>query len=165
MSENLKLLLSLLQQQYKIYNDLYYVLDEEYEHLTNGDSDAIRKVVDTKFKYIDKIDELEYRRVKLCEEIAAELNINDEARLAIIATKVDAETAKTLLTWKGTFEALLASLKEKNDINNMMASSALQNVESTIAVVKESLQTRDVYQNKGSVKNGEQVEHLISKKV
>tara|TARA_B100001248_G_C27399520_1_gene468907 strand:- start:4853 stop:5350 length:498 start_codon:yes stop_codon:yes gene_type:complete len=165
MKKNLQSLLSLLQQQYKLYNDLYYVLDEEYEHLSNSDTDAIRKVVDTKYKFIDKIDELEFKRVKLCEEIAKELNLNEEARLSVIAQYTDEDTAKTLLTWKGTFEALLTNIKEKNDINNMMASAALESVESTIDAMKDALQTTDVYQNKGSKKSGDQVEHLLSKKV
>lgn len=164
MNPKIQELTSLLQQQFKVYNDLYYLLDEEYSYLTDGKTDEINKVVSAKLKFLDRLDELEFIRVKLSEEVATSLGLNKEAGLREIALQCEEATQKTLLTWKGTFDALLQNLKEKNHANNLLARSALNTVESTLDIVKDSLNTTDTYQKKGAVKNGEQVEHLFSKK-
>lgn len=164
MNESIQKLSSILQQEFKIYNDLYYLLDEEYNFLLNSDGDEIRKTLEAKEAFLKKIESLEADREILCNEIAEDLGIQKPARLSDIAQKVDLETAKVLLTWKGTFDELLQNLKDKNEANNILAGSALESVGSTIKAVKDSLQTTNIYEKKGSVKKNEQVDHLLSKK-
>jgi flagellar biosynthesis/type III secretory pathway chaperone len=165
MIEKVQLLLSILQQEFKIYNDLFFLMDEEYSYLVAGNVTELQKVTHSKEAYLRAIVILESNREQVCNELAIAYNISERPlRLMQLAEKLDEATAKTLKTWKHTFDDLLSRLQEKNDVNQMMANNALETVENTIGAVKDSLQTSNVYQKKGQVKKGEQVEHLFSKK-
>ncbi len=165
MTEKIQLLLSILQQEFKIYNDLFFLMDEEYSYLVDGNVTELKKVTHAKEAYLRAVIVLESNREQVCIELATAYNISElPLRLMQLAEKLDESTAKTLKTWKHTFDDLLGRLQEKNEVNQMMANNALETVENTIGAVKESLQTTNVYQKKGQVKKGEQVEHLFSKK-
>jgi flagellar biosynthesis/type III secretory pathway chaperone len=165
MTEKIQLLLSILQQEFKIYNDLFFLMDEEYSHLVNSDAAELQKITHSKEAYLRAIVVLESNREQVCEELAKHYKIEERpVRLMQLADKVDVVNAKTLKTWKHTFDDLLTRLQEKNEVNQMMAQNALSTVENTIGAVKESLQTTNMYHKKGQVKKGDQVEHLFSKK-
>ncbi len=165
MSEKTQLLLSILQQEFKVYNDLFFLMDEEYTYLVDGNVEDLQKTTQAKEAYLRAIVVLEENREQVCMDLAKVYNLTETpVRLMQLAEKLDASSAKTLQTWKHTFDDLLKRLQEKNEINQMMANNALETVENTIGAVKESLQTTNMYQKKGQVKKGDQVEHLFSKK-
>ncbi|MCB0349383.1 MAG: flagellar protein FlgN [Bdellovibrionales bacterium] len=165
MNDKVQLLLSILQQEFKIYNDLFFLMDEEYTFLVDGNVLELQKATQAKEAYLRAIVVLEENREQVCGELAKAHNLTERpVRLMQLAEKLDEASAKTLKTWKHTFDDLLKRLQDKNEVNQLMANNALVTVENTIGAVKESLQTTNMYQKKGQVKKGEQVEHLFSKK-
>lgn len=156
-------LVSVLEEQVKVYRHLLEVVRKEKEILVAANLDELNENNRTKEAMLIKVRALEADRVKLAGEVAAALGLSGEPRLLEIARHVPEAEADKLRNMHSVLELLLRRVQEYNRQNEALVQSALQNITGAMKAIKGSLEAKPTYQKKGEVEGHASAGQLVSK--
>lgn len=156
-------LVSVLEEQIKVYRGLLDVVRKEKEILVAANLDDLNENNRTKEAMLIKIRGLEAQRVALANESYQTLGLSGEARLLEIARVVGGETADKLRSIHSVLELLLRRVQEYNRQNETLVNSALQNITGAMKELKGTLEDKPTYQKKGEVEGHTSSGKLVSR--
>lgn len=162
--EQVAALISVLEEQIKVYRHLLEVVRKEKEILIAANLDDLSENNKTKEAMLLKIRGLETDRVKLAVEVSVELGLGAEnPRLLEIAKHVGDEHGDKLRSIHNVLELLLRRVQEYNRQNETLVQSALNNITGAMNAIKGTLQEKPTYQKKGEVEGHASSGQLVSR--
>lgn len=159
-----KLILN-LEELTKNYRQLLDLVRKEKQLLIDANTDLINESNHQKEILLNKIQELDARRVDFASEVAIKLNIaKTEARLLNIANHIGGVEGDKLRSQHAALEMIMNRLAVINKENAYYAEAALQAVGQALDSIKDTLMGQKTYQNKGKYQKGtDKSGHLVSK--
>lgn len=164
LQENVNHLLSVLEDQIKVYRQLLEIVRREKEILVSANLDELNENNRSKEAMLIKIRSLESARLKTASETHRALGLpGDEPRLLEIARNLDEENAEKLRTIHNVLELLLRRVQEYNRQNEVLVQSALTNITGAMNAIKGTLEEKPTYQKKGEVEGHAVSGQLVSR--
>ena len=157
-------LLSVLEEQIKLYRHLLEVVRREKDILISANLDDLTENNRAKEAMLIKIRALEAERMAVSHEVHKALKlVGDEPRLLEIARYLDADNAEKLRNVHNVLELLLRRVQEYSRQNDELVQSALSNITGAMNALKGSLQEKATYQKKGEVEGHTAAGQLVSR--
>jgi flagellar biosynthesis/type III secretory pathway chaperone len=145
-------LISILEEQVKVYRHLLDVVRKEKDILISANLDELNENNRTKEAMLLKIRALEAERLKTTANLWQALGMTqEEPRLLEIARQVGGEAQERLQSIHSVLELLLRRVQEYNQQNETLVQSALANVTGAMNAIKGVLKDKPTYQRKGEV--------------
>lgn len=157
-------LVSVLEEQIKVYRTLLDVVRKEKEILVSANLDELNENNRSKEAMLLKIRALETQRLKCATDLSATLGLSVEnPRLLEIAKHLDLEPGDKLRNLHSVLELLLRRVQEYNRQNEVLVQSALTNITGAMNSIKGTLQEKATYQKKGEVEGHASSGQLVSR--
>ncbi len=165
MTTPLETLSKVLKEEMSLYQNFHELLEQEYEILQASQLEELQECNKLKQALSKMISEKERERVEICHEIAQKLGLQKESvSLRDLAKALGGQQEQNLLQIRKNFQNIVERLKEKNEVNSLMAESALDLVSGGIELVREALKLKETYGKKAKLAKQEQATHLLSKR-
>jgi flagellar biosynthesis/type III secretory pathway chaperone len=162
--EDVSRLLSVLDEQIKVYRHLLEIVRKEKDILVSADLDELNENNRTKEAMLIKIRALESARLKTASEVHRGLGLKgDEPRLLEIARHLDESSAEKMRNIHSVLELLLRRVQEYNRQNETLVQSALSNITGAMSAIKGTLEAKPTYQKKGEVEGHTASGQLVSR--
>lgn len=156
-------LVSVLEEQIKVYRGLLDVVRKEKEILVAANLDDLNENNRTKEAMLIKIRGLETQRIALANDCYQTLGLTGEARLLEIARLVGGDQADKLRSIHSVLDLLLRRVQEYNRQNETLVNSALQNITGAMNAIKGTLEEKPTYKKKGEVEGHTSSGQLVSR--
>ena len=157
-------LLSVLEEQIKLYRHLLEIVRKEKDILISANLDELNENNRAKEAMLIKIRALETERMAVSNELHLQLKIvGDEPRLMEIARHLHTEEAEKMRNVHSVLELLLRRVQEYSRQNEVLVQSALSNITGAMNAIKGSLQEKPTYQKKGEVEGHTSAGQLVSR--
>ncbi|MGE4133411.1 MAG: flagellar protein FlgN [Bdellovibrionales bacterium] len=162
--ELVQALLNALEEQVKLYRHLLEVVRKEKEILISANLDDLNENNRAKEAMLIKIRALEAQRLKCTAEVYQSLGLSGETpRLFEIARHVPDDMAERLRSIHSVLELLLKRVQDYNRQNETLVQSALNNITGAMSAIKNTLQEKPTYKNKGAVEGHSSSGQLVSR--
>jgi flagellar biosynthesis/type III secretory pathway chaperone len=166
LQEHVASLVTVLDEQIKIYRHLLEVVRKEKEILVAANLDDLNENNRAKEAMLIKIRALEVERIRVATHVAQELGLKGESpRLLDIANHLPDESGEKLRSIHSVLELLLKRVQEYNRQNEILVQSALNNITGAMNALKGSLESKPTYQKKGEVEGHTAAGNLVSRQV
>jgi len=157
-------LVSVLEEQIKVYRHLLEVVRKEKEILISANLDDLNENNKAKEAMLLKIRALESERLKAAGDVCLSLNLSTEQpRLLDIAKHLDDAGADKLRNIHSVLELLLRRVQEYNRQNEILVQSALSNITGAMNAIKGTLEEKPTYKKKGEVEGHASSGQLVSR--
>ena len=157
-------LVTVLEEQIKVYRHLLDVVRKEKEILISANLDELNEINRTKEAMLLKIRALEAQRLTLATEACQNMGLpGEQPRLLEIARHLGGEPADRLRNIHSVLELLLRRVQEYNRQNEQLVQSALQNITGAMSAIKGTLAEKPTYQKKGEVEGHTSAGQLVSR--
>lgn len=157
-------LLTVLDEQIKVYRHLLEVVRKEKEILVSANLDELNENNRSKEAMLLKIRALETDRLKTAAAVYESLGlVSEQPRLLEIARHLDNEQAEKVRNVHSVLELLLRRVQEYNRQNETLVQSALTNITGAMNAIKGTLQDKATYQKKGEVEGHTSSGQLVSR--
>lgn len=158
-------LVSVLEEQIKVYRHLLDVVRKEKDILVSANLDELNENNRTKEAMLIKVRALETQRIAHAHEVGLAMGIEgaENVRLLEIARQIGGETADKLRNLHSVLDLLLRRVQEYNRNNETLVNSALQNITGAMNAIKGTLQEKPTYQKKGEVEGHASSGQLVSR--
>lgn len=163
--DKLDALVTVLEEQIKVYRHLLEVVRKEKEILVAANLDDLNENNRTKEAMLIKVRGLETQRLAHAHEVYLALGLEggENARLLEIARHVPEEQADKLRNIHSVLDLLLRRVQEYNRQNETLVNSALQNITGAMKEIKSTLEEKPTYQKKGEVEGHSSSGQLVSR--
>lgn len=162
--EKVDQLISVLEEQIKVYRHLLEVVRKEKEILVSANLDDLNENNRTKEAMLLKIRALESERISSAAEVCTVLRVSvEQPRLLDIAKYLDDGLGDKLRNIHSVLELLLRRVQEYNRGNEILVQSALTNITGAMKAIKGSLEEKPTYQKKGEVEGHASSGQLVSR--
>lgn len=157
-------LISVLEEQIKLYRHLLEVVRKEKDILVSANLDELNDNNRAKEAMLIKIRNLEADRMKAATELHAHLGLpGDEPRLLEIARYMDEANGEKMRNVHNVLELLLRRVQDYNRQNETLVQSALSNITGAMNAIKGTLSEKPTYQKKGEVEGHTSAGQLVSR--
>lgn len=157
-------LVTVLEEQIKVYRTLLDVVRKEKEILVSANLDELNENNRSKEAMLLKIRSLETQRMKFATDLSQALNLAAESpRLLDIAKYLSDETGDKLRNLHSVLELLLRRVQEYNRQNETLVQNALSNITGAMNSIKGTLQEKPTYQKRGEVEGHASSGQLVSR--
>jgi len=157
-------LVSVLEEQIKVYRHLLEVVRKEKDILISANLDDLNENNKSKEAMLLKIRALETQRLATALDLGNALNLGkDQPRLLEIAKYLDDASADKLRNIHSVLELLLRRVQEYNRGNEVLVQSALNNITGAMKAIKGSLDDKSTYKKKGEVEGHTAAGQLVSR--
>lgn len=157
-------LVSVLEEQIRVYRHLLESVRKEREILISANLDDLNENNRTKEAMLIKIREHEVQRLTASHEVCRLLGLVDEhPRLLEMARHLDNESADKLRNIHSVLELLLRRVQEHNKQNEALVHAALTNITGAMNAIKGTLAEKPTYQKKGEVEGHTNAGQLVSR--
>ena len=157
-------LVTVLEEQIKVYRTLLEVVRKEKEILVSANLDDLNENNRSKEAMLLKIRSLESERLKCAAELSQALNLTAESpRLLDIAKRLDLDGGDKLRNLHSVLELLLRRVQEYNRQNETLVQNALSNITGAMNSIRGTLQEKPTYQKKGEVEGHASSGQLVSR--
>lgn len=157
-------LVSVLEEQIKVYRHLLEVVRKEKDILVAANLDDLNENNKAKEAMLLKIRALEIQRLKCATDTSSALGLSADApRLLEIAKHLSTEAGDKLRNLHSVLELLLRRVQEYNRGNEVLVQSALSNITGAMNAIKGTLQEKATYQKKGEVEGHASSGQLVSR--
>lgn len=157
-------LVTVLEEQIKVYRTLLEVVRKEKEILVSANLDELNENNRSKEAMLLKIRALETQRMKVATELSLALNLSAESpRLLEIAKHLELEPGDKLRNLHSVLELLLRRVQEYNRQNETLVQNALSNITGAMNSIRGTLQEKATYQKKGEVEGHASSGQLVSR--
>lgn len=136
----------------KVYRSLLEVVRREKEILTSSKLDELTENNKAKDAMLVRIRSLENSRLKLARELAGAVGADTESpRLLEIATRIESVSADKLRNLHSVLDLLVRRVSEVNKQNEELVQSALSNITGAMEAIRDTLEVKPTYGQKGSM--------------
>jgi flagellar biosynthesis/type III secretory pathway chaperone len=157
-------LISVLEEQIKVYRHLLEVVRKEKDILVSTNLDALNENNRAKEAMLIRIRALESERMKAAIEVHKQLGLSgDEPRLLDLARYMPDPAAEKMRSVHNVLELLLRRVQEYNRQNETLVQSALSNITGAMNAIKGTLSEKPTYQKKGEVEGHTSAGQLVSR--
>jgi len=157
-------LVSILEEQIRVYRHLLEVVRKEKEILVSANLDDLNENNRAKEAMLIKVRELEAQRLEAAGRLYDGLNLQGEnPRLLEMARHLEADSADKLRNIHSVLELLLKRVQEYNRQNEALVQSALKNITGAMNAIKGTLSEKATYQKKGEVEGVTHAGQLVSR--
>ncbi len=157
-------LVSVLEEQIRVYRHLLEVVRKEKDILVSANLDELNENNKAKEAMLLKIRSLETIRLKNATDVSMGLGLHAESpRLLEIAKHLSAEAGDKLRNLHSVLELLLRRVQDYNRQNEVLVQSALSNITGAMNSIKGTLQEKPTYQKKGEVEGHASSGQLVSR--
>jgi flagellar biosynthesis/type III secretory pathway chaperone len=157
-------LVTVLEEQIKVYRTLLDVVRKEKDILVSANLDELNENNRSKEAMLLKIRSLETQRMKFATELSQSLNLTAESpRLLEIAKHLTDEAGDKLRNLHSVLELLLRRVQEYNRQNETLVQNALSNITGAMNSIKGTLQEKPTYQKRGEVEGHASSGQLVSR--
>ena len=163
-SSAMESLVSVLEDQIKVYRHLLEVVRKEKDILISANLDELNENNKSKEAMLLKIRALESQRLKAAVDVCVSLNLSTEQpRLLEIAKHLVEAEADKLRNLHSVLELLLRRVQEYNRQNEILVQSALTNITGAMNAIKGTLEDKPTYKKKGEVESHTSSGQLVSR--
>lgn len=153
-AETFQNLVSSLEDLVRVYRHLLQVVRREKEILISANLDDLNENNRSKEAMLVKIKQLETVRGKSATELGLSLGLQTEApRLTDLAVRIGGQPGDKLFHMQSVLELLLKRVQEHNRENEILIQSALANITGAMKAIRNTLQEKNTYQQKGEIAN------------
>ncbi len=157
-------LISVLEEQIKVYRHLLEVVRKEKDILVTANLDELNENNRSKDAMLIKIRALEVERTRATLHVCQGLGLSAESpRLLEIAKYLPDEVGEKLRNIHSVLDLLLRRVQEHNRQNEILVQSALNNITGAMNAIKGSLEAKPTYQKKGEVEGQTTSGNLVSR--
>lgn len=156
-------LISVLEEQVKVYRHLLDVVRKEKEILVSANLDDLNENNRAKEAMLIKIRALEAQRLKCAADVYQSLGLAGDPRLSEMARHLGGEVADKLRNIQSVLELLLRRVQEHNQQNESLVQSALSNITGAMNAIKDTLKDKPTYQKQGEVAGHTEAGQLVSR--
>jgi flagellar biosynthesis/type III secretory pathway chaperone len=157
-------LISVLDEQIRVYRHLLECVRKEKDILVSANLDDLNENNRTKEAFLLKIRALETQRLAVATELFQGLGLSGEfPRLLEIARHLDGDLADKLRNIHSVLELLLRRVQEFNKQNETLVQSALTNITGAMKELKGTLADKATYQKKGEVDTHTSAGQIVSR--
>ncbi len=157
-------LVSVLEEQIKVYRHLLEVVRKEKDILISAHLDDLNENNKAKEAMLLKIRALESQRVTAAVQLGAALDLKaEQPRLLEIAKYLPDGPADKLRNIHSVLELLLRRVQEYNRGNEILVQSALTNITGAMNAIKGTLDEKPTYKKKGEVEGHTASGQLVSR--
>jgi flagellar biosynthesis/type III secretory pathway chaperone len=162
--ENVETLVTILEEQIRIYRHLLEIVRKEKDILVSANLDDLNENNRTKEAMLLKIRALESQRLTASNDVYQELGLGDEPpRLLEMARHLENESADRLRNIHSVLELLLRRVQEFNKQNEALVQAALSNITGAMNAIRGTLASHPTYQKKGEVEGVTSAGQLVSR--
>lgn len=157
-------LVSVLEEQIKVYRHLLEVVRKEKDILISANLDDLNENNKAKEAMLLKIRALETQRLSQAAALGNAMNLGKEQpRLLEIAKYLDDASADKFRNIHSVLELLLRRVQEYNRGNEILVQSALSNITGAMKAIKGTLDDKSTYHKKGEVEGHTAAGQLVSR--
>lgn len=150
----------------KMYRALLEVVRKEKDILVLSQIESLSENNRSKEAMLVKIRSLENQRIRCSKEYAGMVGADtDRPRLLEMATLVDAQKAERLRNLHSVLDLLTKRVSEINKENEVLVKSALQVVQGAMTSIRDTVATKNTYEQAGKMKSSSTGGHLVKKQV
>ena len=143
-------LISLLKQEYKFYEDLKQLLEEERNCIVAMQNEELTNINFRKESLLLNILEVKKEREDITLKISEFLNVNDDTITLTFLSQTFPEYSKIFNEFKDKFKKIAEKIKSLNDINKHILNSSLNFIKSSLNIIYQN-SDKAVYTNYGKV--------------
>ncbi len=145
-------LVTLLEDQIRVYRSLLDVVRHEKDILVSADLDELNENNRTKEAMLIKVRSMEAQRIKVASDLSQVLGLDPTApRLLELARVLEGEPGERLRSLHSVMELLLKRVQEHNKSNEVLVKSALENITGAMKAIRDTLQDKPTYKRQGEV--------------
>ena len=160
----LEKLISLLNEEYSLYQALLMVLQKERKALVNSHLARVTDCTKEKENLILKIRVLEEQRINYMDNLAEVLKSPVQAcPLAALAALVDEPYATQLMDCHTSLSALIQSIQEVNQSNKALVSHSLDLIRGSLTLLNDLIFHNAIYYQTGKMQTTEKSGLVFSK--
>lgn len=164
--QNYSQLVRCLDQLIKVYRSLLEVVRKEKQILIDSNVEGLSENNKAKEAMIIKIKSLETQRLRCAKDLALIIGVDPERpRLSDIAARFSGAEGEKLRNSQSVLELLIKRVSEINKENEVLVQSALRSITGAMQSIKETLQDKNIYQNKGKIQQAQAPGNLVRKEV
>ncbi len=150
MQDNISNLEDVLVKEFRAFQNLKNLIDEERNALYEGSVDQIMNIVEQKEAILDELEHLEEKRREILPELVEILGIpNKEPALSDLLRRLDTENAGRLNRLREGILALATNIRDLTHGNRALAISALQRADALQAFLLRLFEPSVSYQPPG----------------
>ena len=151
-SELFNNLVDSIEQLIKMYRGLLELVRKEKELLITADLQELEESNRTKEVSLGKIKLMEQARMKIARDLSKEVGADvDAPRLLELANHFSDADGSRIRNLHSVLDLLLRRVSDLNKDNEVLAQSALKNVNGAMDSLKENLQDKVTYERKGGM--------------
>lgn len=140
-------LIEVLEDELKAHKDLLSLTNKKTDIIIAGHVKDLDKITQLENTLIINIGKLEERREKVVENIQKQLGLKEELNMSSILKHSDDETTKEIEKIKNEFLNIIGTLKNKNQLNNVLIQDNLEFINLNLQLITNSLE-QELYNNK-----------------
>jgi flagellar biosynthesis/type III secretory pathway chaperone len=127
-----KKLIKLLEKHVKLHKGLLELAKKKTEALKKGDMEALSEMMKEEQTYIAAINQVERERIRVVEAMVGK---EDERTLTACMERVDEPERSALERLRDNLAAVVAELKNVNELNQQLLQQSLQFVNMTLDMI------------------------------
>ncbi|ADL11796.1 flagellar protein FlgN [Acetohalobium arabaticum] len=162
-------LIEILQAEYQIYQELYRLSEEKQEIIIDNRVEDLLEIIEEEQKEVQKIDQLEGKRIDILEKIAAKNSLQEgELSFDKLIELISEPQKSQLQEIRSDILELLEELQEINEINANLIRESLQLTDYTLELLTNSnIGKTNTYQKPGDKgqDSSDQQRRIIDQKV
>lgn len=164
---NIEKLIQVLKNEYEIYQQLYRLGEEKQQIIIDNEVDDLLSIIEDEQAEIEKINELEAKRVEVLTEIAEENSLAQEelsfTKLIELLSEPDKSELKNI---RQKLLELLEDIQAINETNANLIEESLKLNNYTLQLLTDSnINKNSTYQKPGKQdKNNKQQQNIIDQK-
>ncbi len=136
----------LLEDITNYLEQLFHALENEYQALSDNDTQAIESIAQEKTMLMEQLEDLNKERRTLLEAAGLNLNTSGVDDFLNSSTIPDKPKLKTL--W-GNISSLSKQCDKQNNINGIIIENNRRHTENALSVLQGKQQTAELYSSKG----------------
>ncbi len=142
------------------------ILDAEKVALLDNDTSKILEILEEKESQLGRLEQLEIERLQICQKIATSLGLEAPLEVKLLTLAQYHPNGSKLRSAHAELSKLIQTLTARNQENSLYAHSALRTVESALDGIKDSVNGKKVYGQKGRYNTGlSKSGHFVSREV
>ncbi|HPQ69973.1 MAG TPA: flagellar protein FlgN [bacterium] len=146
-------LISILQKELAVFQELRDLLNAETKPLIEFDAQSLEKITKAKQTLELRLKILEQARLDLLVALIRRFNIQPEkATLKELARFAPEPQAQILLKTRDTFKRLTGEMRKKVDGNSQLAESSLRLLQGLRGLIQRTIEEPTTYEGAGQVK-------------
>lgn len=149
MREEIKALLTILQEELMIYKEVLALAEEKTEVIIKGDVEKLGKITEEEMKLVSKIEEVDAKRQEKLESLK---NLGfDAENISQLLELIEGKEAEAITGTRDDMLSVIAKVKERNRLNSELLMQSLEYIDYYINLIVNAFCSSTVTYGKGGI--------------